>query len=278
VCLCAQFLPIQATIVHVSRCSVRVNESYACCRKYSHFSFICSGYVGAEFAIPLLERMRETKIAPDLPTYSKLLDVCSRAAVHRNAGIADVSRIFSQLAHDGLAPNTMTLNAMLKVRKSLGSPWLAWCCRSSGINLTVVWSSQVCARLACHGDACILDAFEIFQWCLDSGIVLLEPQVIQRQGGGDEAVRRAFDQDVRAYASMEQVLALTKALSEIELVDIVTYNTLMEICAKSALVGAANFEVKPRKQPHRARNMFCSKSSTGSCCHDLTCAFPGFLG
>jgi hypothetical protein len=59
--------------------------------------------------------MRETKIAPDLPTYSKLLDVCSRAAVHRNAGIADVSRIFGQLAHDGLAPNTMTLNAMLKV-------------------------------------------------------------------------------------------------------------------------------------------------------------------
>jgi hypothetical protein len=117
---------------------------------------------------------------------------------------------------------------------------------SYGSTLTIAWL-QVCARLAPQGDACILDAFEIFQWCLDSGIVLMQPQVIQRQEAGDEVMPRGFDPDIRSYASMEQVLALTKALSERENVkpDLVTYNTLVEICAKSALVGAANFEVKP---------------------------------
>lgn len=82
--------------------------------------------MGPEFAVPLLQRMREVNIPPDMPTYSKLLDVCSRAAAHRKAGIEDVGRIFAQMTLDHLTPNTMTLNAMLKVRLSAQSSYYRW--------------------------------------------------------------------------------------------------------------------------------------------------------
>ena len=114
-----------------------------------------------------------------------------------------------------------------------------------GAFLTPLNFLQVCARLASHGDACILDGFEMFQWCLDSGITLSEPHMIQRQDP-DTGIDGDYEGGP-AYASMEQVLELTKALSSVPHVrpDIVTFNTLVEICAKSALTGGANLQVRP---------------------------------
>jgi hypothetical protein len=187
------------------------------CDDASHISQYarCRGKVGPEFAIPLLQRMREANIAPDLPTYSKLLDLCSHAAAHRKADIQDVGSIFAQMQYDGLTPNTMTMNAMLKV----------------------------CARLASHGNACILDGFDMLQWCLD-GIALSDPHMIQHQH--PDVTSHDDEHREPAYASMEQVLALMEALSSYGQVrpDIVTFNTLVEICAKSALTGAANLQVR----------------------------------
>ena len=43
--------------------------------------------MGAELAVPLLQRMRDAGIRPDLATYSKLLDVCAHAASNKMAKV-----------------------------------------------------------------------------------------------------------------------------------------------------------------------------------------------
>lgn len=176
--------------------------------------------MGADLAVPLLQQMRSAGIKPDLATYSKLLDVCAHAASHRMAQIDDVGDIFAQLSLDGLSPNTKTMNAMLKV----------------------------CARLAAHGGACILDGFEMFQWCLDSGMVLKSPSFVAPVGVAVPPVPHSLhhaDPSTELTRSKVSFEAMAEALSLLDgriIPDVITYNTLVEICAKSAMHGSADLQ------------------------------------
>ena len=165
-----------------------------------------------------------------------------RPASHTPLQIEDVGNIFLQLAEDGLNPNTKTMNAMLKV----------------------------CARLSAHGGACILDGFEMFHLCLETGMVLKSPAIVASTSPSPAAKSRTesiklikpmseglgIDQDDFAGAALSSassakeptkasVEAIEEALSLLDgrvRPDVITYNTLIEICAKSALHGGADLQ------------------------------------
>lgn len=89
----------------------------------------------------------------------------------------------------------------------------------------------------------------MFQWCLDSGIapatpilVGMDPSAVSPRTVPSHA-RASFDEHTTLHDVEELATVLRNAEKRVT-PDVITFNTLVEICAKSALHGGADLKVQ----------------------------------